>query len=940
MPRPKNSFFPNGVDVILYGRALPARCSGFPRAHGTGFASPTGTHTSETRILTPKFFIDDGTATSLYELLEPRTLVGREAGCDLVLADPRVSRRHLELLRDEENRVWARDLGASNTTLLNGRPLEEKTLLEEGDVLELGGHRLHFGRVRKAAQPIPSSSSYATRPRPRPSGHLGLAPLACLVVLVGSLLYLVLPDLETATPQRPPEKKGAALADEAHTTEAPETVLRPEEIASLQKRARRLKKARLAIRKACLQGDFEAAAGVIADFEDKVGSRSLSLRNTLESAVAKERERLTTALALRQGRMRPDELSQWWASRMERHPETLFPGAKMEWQAALSTLPEPATRGIAQTTAPAEDSTAEPPASPPDTASGKTVSQQTSDAPIAAPDPFKIQGAAENLLFQRRFGDAARAFGEAARAAAAQGLGPELVSSLERRQRDAQRREDALMAILNAARETPQAFKGIPVLPNRKADVSGVDDRQLVFRTPGEPLTLPIRRLNSEALIVMAERVRGREASDLSVAWLLLEAGRDTAAHRLMHQVASQQGAATEATIASLLADHLRLDAIPSAIVWYEGRYITDRDRARIALADQVKKLLPRIQDPDSQVRAKAYGELRALGSAAAFAFHQAILRRKGELLKHLKATKSFRKLDAVAQLHAELEDARQAALELIFDKEKYPYPYRDRGPEILSLYQETQTEIDRRVARIRSIWNSSLRAAPSEELEKDLALIREIDTLLADMNLDPGQPVPAFLEHLPTEQPVTVRTFARSSDERTRIDESALWMRENAEKPTVATAAEKTQVRITNEYRVMMGRHAVRIHDTLVRCARMHSTDMSKGGWFSHFNPNDPKKRTPRDRAKLVGYEGIGISENIARNPGGPAAAHQGWIHSSGHHRNILSKSWRLLGVGNAGSNWTQNFSIREVKPEEKGADPEGDTGDGTPENGGDPDG
>ena len=161
--------------------------------------------------------------------------------------------------------------------------------------------------------------------------------------------------------------------------------------------------------------------------------------------------------------------------------------------------------------------------------------------------------------------------------------------------------------------------------------------------------------------------------------------------------------------------------------------------------------------------------------------------------------------------------------------------------------------------------------------------------------------------------------------------------MRQNATLPTKANAAEKRQVEVTNDYRVMMGRHAVRINDKLVLAARMHSRDMSQGGFFSHTNELDAKKRTPRDRAILNGYHGVGISENIAQNGGGAEGAHRGWLHSSGHHRNILSKSWRLLGSGNDGRNWTQNFSISEYTDAQKRSRGiEG--GDGTPEDGGHP--
>jgi len=40
------------------------------------------------------------------------------------------------------------------------------------------------------------------------------------------------------------------------------------------------------------------------------------------------------------------------------------------------------------------------------------------------------------------------------------------------------------------------------------------------------------------------------------------------------------------------------------------------------------------------------------------------------------------------------------------------------------------------------------------------------------------------------------------------------------------------------------------------------------------------------------------------------PLEAHQRWLRSSGHHRNIVS-DWADLGVGFGGRRWTQNFGV-----------------------------
>ncbi|MGH7729229.1 MAG: FHA domain-containing protein, partial [Vulcanimicrobiaceae bacterium] len=62
-------------------------------------------------------------------------VLGRAPACDLVLADPKVSRRHLEIVCGET--ILARDLGSANGTRLGGRPFRDGPL-GCGDRLELG----------------------------------------------------------------------------------------------------------------------------------------------------------------------------------------------------------------------------------------------------------------------------------------------------------------------------------------------------------------------------------------------------------------------------------------------------------------------------------------------------------------------------------------------------------------------------------------------------------------------------------------------------------------------------------------------------------------------------------------------------------------------------------------------------------------------------------
>jgi pSer/pThr/pTyr-binding forkhead associated (FHA) protein len=75
--------------------------------------------------------------------LDRSFVAGREAACDLVLHDPRISRRHLAFELDSEGAVLFRDLASTNGVLLNGRRCASG-VLRAGDELRLGDTELEI----------------------------------------------------------------------------------------------------------------------------------------------------------------------------------------------------------------------------------------------------------------------------------------------------------------------------------------------------------------------------------------------------------------------------------------------------------------------------------------------------------------------------------------------------------------------------------------------------------------------------------------------------------------------------------------------------------------------------------------------------------------------------------------------------------------------------
>ena len=74
-------------------------------------------------------------------------LVGRLAECQICLPDANVSRRHAAFIRLDDG--WAiSDLGSTNGTIVNGRPVE-RVRLRDGDVIEIGVTRMIYHEPRR-----------------------------------------------------------------------------------------------------------------------------------------------------------------------------------------------------------------------------------------------------------------------------------------------------------------------------------------------------------------------------------------------------------------------------------------------------------------------------------------------------------------------------------------------------------------------------------------------------------------------------------------------------------------------------------------------------------------------------------------------------------------------------------------------------------------------
>jgi pSer/pThr/pTyr-binding forkhead associated (FHA) protein len=77
-----------------------------------------------------------------FTLAEHPISIGRRPECNIVLADPNVSRNHAEI-RPQGDGFVLTDLGSTNGSKVNGVRVEQR-MLADGDELTFGNTRLRF----------------------------------------------------------------------------------------------------------------------------------------------------------------------------------------------------------------------------------------------------------------------------------------------------------------------------------------------------------------------------------------------------------------------------------------------------------------------------------------------------------------------------------------------------------------------------------------------------------------------------------------------------------------------------------------------------------------------------------------------------------------------------------------------------------------------------
>ena len=114
------------------------------------------------------------------------------------------------------------------------------------------------------------------------------------------------------------------------------------------------------------------------------------------------------------------------------------------------------------------------------------------------------------------------------------------------------------------------------------------------------------------------------------------------------------------------------------------------------------------------------------------------------------------------------------------------------------------------------------------------------------------------------------------------------------------SSASEKDLVALTNRSRAAAGLRALKVDSTLVGVARWRSKDMIARDYFSHDIPGYGSVFRKLDsKGYCYKLAGENIGWNTYPDNTATSAIHKMFMDSAGHRRNIMNKTWDVMGVG-----------------------------------------
>lgn len=114
--------------------------------------------------------------SQISEILDKKgqIVIGRDASCDIVLTSVMVSRKHA-IIQKKSDGVYIRDMDSTNGVYINGKRIDQETLIGDQDQILIGPSNFH---LKAGEQKIPHSIIADNIEKKYPDGHIGLQTMS------------------------------------------------------------------------------------------------------------------------------------------------------------------------------------------------------------------------------------------------------------------------------------------------------------------------------------------------------------------------------------------------------------------------------------------------------------------------------------------------------------------------------------------------------------------------------------------------------------------------------------------------------------------------------------------------------------------------------------------------------------------------------------------
>lgn len=297
----------------------------------------------------------------------------------------------------------------------------------------------------------------------------------------------------------------------------------------------------------------------------------------------------------------------------------------------------------------------------------------------------------------------------------------------------------------------------------------------------------------------------------------------------------------------------------------------------------------------------EVYEQLKSWDQSTLTTAAEELLSSDYETLKNVLSPEHLRS-EVRSSLRSTLREKRRRLLKIIRNKNRY----RSAGNRSLKKKVAAASVGLFTLFRKPLVYHLQTNAETPDVFFRAVALIR----FFRSANRTVPGPGEKLLKRLGSaKEIISTATVGRAVELQPHSRENKNIEKKNRNTKVTLSEKERELIQLVNTYREAFGLRKLLIHEDITSAARRQSKEMKKIGKLTHVT-GETSRKPLLSRLSKNGFSARVAGENVARGEDPPIAVLKGWIQSPEHHRNLLKKNYRYLGLAKVGAFWTLDMA------------------------------